>query len=64
MNEAFDIQAYMTAGVEKSIAKAKLNHEDEIVSVLKDVKHQLIEMGGGEDGQKKNLQLFKTDSCY
>ena len=43
--------ADMTAGVEKSIAKAKLNHEDEIVSVLKEVKHQLIEMGGGEDGQ-------------
>lgn len=35
--------------LEKAIAKARGNHEDEIVSVLREVRNQLQEMGGDAD---------------
>lgn len=37
------------AQLEKAIRKAGINHEDEIVSVLKEVRKQLSEMGGDVD---------------
>ncbi len=41
-----DIDERIADQVDKAIAKAGINHEDEIVAVLKEVRRQLIRMGG------------------
>lgn len=42
-NSGFDINA-LTMGLQKQIEKAANNHDDEIVAVMKEVKHFLLEM--------------------
>ena len=41
--------------IEKAITKASINHEDEIVAVLKEIKRQLKEMGGDADETEKTV---------
>ncbi|MCR5788628.1 MAG: phage portal protein [Lachnospiraceae bacterium] len=45
----------VSSQIEKAIAKARINHEDEIVSVLKEVRRQLIKMGGDTDEAEKTV---------
>ena len=45
----------VSSQIEKAITKASINHEDEIVAVLKEIKRQLLEMGGDDNEAEKTV---------